>query len=249
MSSTPPVLIRLQPEKYIEFPLSLYNTLKTKLVLHNISSPPSAVSFKIKTTAPKCYLVRPSTGAVPPGSSQEVEIVLQPLTAEPPASAQDRFLVQAISVQDVHQVLPRDYWATVDKSLLHEQRLTVAFRKPDEAEGGHHHHVAATEAVSTSQFNTAVESTAAGNAMEYKTKYEEVVKYCLSLEKKNNMLSKEADELKKQVARASAEKLEGAGGTAAAAAAGGSKFFGLEFWHWFLILMLGIILMKLTGKL
>eukprot|EP00922_Rhytidocystis_sp_ex-Travisia-forbesii_P051014 GHVS01075759.1.p1 GENE.GHVS01075759.1~~GHVS01075759.1.p1 ORF type:complete len:260 (+),score=54.87 GHVS01075759.1:89-868(+) len=259
MSSSSPTLLRLHPEKYIDFPLTLYNTLKTKLVLHNISVPPSPVSFKIKTTAPKCYLVRPSTGVVSPGSSQDVEIVLQPLTHEPPPSGQDRFLIQAICVQEAQQVLPRDYWATVDKSLLHEQRLTVTFTKPQE--GGAVEEVAqqavgvaaapnigSTAEITAGQFNTAVGEISQQQqtgVLEYKSKYEEVVKYCLSLEKKNTVLHKDVDELKKQVARGLGEKGEGG----AVGGGGGSKFFGLEFWHWFLIVMLGIILMKLTGKL
>eukprot|EP00922_Rhytidocystis_sp_ex-Travisia-forbesii_P052304 GHVS01077606.1.p1 GENE.GHVS01077606.1~~GHVS01077606.1.p1 ORF type:complete len:293 (-),score=58.51 GHVS01077606.1:405-1283(-) len=287
-TTTSPVLLRLQPEKYIEFPLSLYNTLKTKLVLQNISSPPSPVSFKIKTTAPKCYLVRPSTGVVSPGNTQEVEIVLQPLTQEPPPFGQDRFLVQAICVQEPQVALPRDYWTTVDKTLLQEQRLTVMFRKPegggDGVEGSQQSangggptdsNNTGMSAVSSGQFNTAhselttttqqQQASSGGvtttGGSEYKTKYEEVVKYCLSLEKKNNIISKDNEELKKQLAIMSSEKIGGGGrdssgsaivgggGGVGNAVGGASKFFGLEFWHWFLIVMIGVIFMKLSGKI
>eukprot|EP00922_Rhytidocystis_sp_ex-Travisia-forbesii_P052305 GHVS01077607.1.p1 GENE.GHVS01077607.1~~GHVS01077607.1.p1 ORF type:complete len:279 (-),score=45.71 GHVS01077607.1:329-1165(-) len=278
MSSSPsPVLLRLQPEKYIEFPLTLYTTLKTKLVLQNISSPPSPVSFKIKTTAPKCYLVRPSTGVVSPGTSQEVEIVLQPLTQEPPTFGQDRFLVQAICVQEPQVALPRDYWTTVDKNLLQEQRLTVMFRKSEGAdgEGQQTSLVSGGDTGASGQFNTAMSevttsqqqqvtttnntntnnslTTSAAGISEYKIKYEEVVKYCLSLEKKNNMLTKDNDDIKKQLLAANNTQKGGSGRTDSSGVAGvapvGSKFFGLEFWHWFLIVMLGVIFMKLTGKI
>ncbi|KAJ2238178.1 phosphatidylinositol-binding protein scs2, partial [Coemansia sp. RSA 455] len=44
----------------------------------------SPVAFKVKTTAPKQYCVRPNAGRIEPGESVEVQVVLQPMKEEPP---------------------------------------------------------------------------------------------------------------------------------------------------------------------
>lgn len=54
-------LLRISPEKVIEIPCTLFSSSTVELHLENVSEHPF-VAYKIKTTAPKSYLVRPSTG-------------------------------------------------------------------------------------------------------------------------------------------------------------------------------------------
>ena len=58
------------------------------------------VAFKVKTTSPKKYCVRPSSGIVEGNSVKEVQVILQS-QREPPVSyadCKDKFLVQCIKV-------------------------------------------------------------------------------------------------------------------------------------------------------
>ncbi|OSX78788.1 hypothetical protein BU14_0098s0015 [Porphyra umbilicalis] len=81
------------------------------------SFPPAAVAYKIKTTRPTRYCVRPNTGLVPAGCGVDVQICLSelpPLPSAAPAAAgasaggggggdslsRDKFLVQAARVPD-----------------------------------------------------------------------------------------------------------------------------------------------------
>ena len=45
------------------------------------------VAFKVKTTSPKKYCVRPSSGFVEPGSSKEVQVIMQAQREYPPSLA------------------------------------------------------------------------------------------------------------------------------------------------------------------
>ncbi|KAK1866327.1 hypothetical protein I4F81_008847 [Pyropia yezoensis] len=62
--------------------------------------PAAPVAFKIKTTRPARYVVRPNAGVLPPGVAAAVEISLTPGAAVPPPAAlcRDKFLVQAGAV-------------------------------------------------------------------------------------------------------------------------------------------------------
>jgi hypothetical protein len=94
--------MRLQPDKELEFsrPLS-QGVIKQILKISNPHSK-TGMAFKVKTTAPKQYCVRPNNGVVKPGETLEVHVLLQPFKEEPAADfkCKDKFLVQAIPVTD-----------------------------------------------------------------------------------------------------------------------------------------------------
>jgi hypothetical protein len=54
------------------------------------------------------YCVRPNSGRVAPGTSVEVHVLLQPMKEDPPADfkCKDKFLVQAVKVEDSLMSLP-----------------------------------------------------------------------------------------------------------------------------------------------
>lgn len=58
------------------------------------------VAFKVKTTSPKKYCVRPSSGFVEAGTSRVVEVILQAQKEMPPnlTECRDKFLVQCVKV-------------------------------------------------------------------------------------------------------------------------------------------------------
>lgn len=68
----------------------------TELKLQNPSE--STVLFKIKTTAPKRYCVRPNSGSVAPNATVSVSIMLQPTTNDLEDRSKHKFMVQTIAV-------------------------------------------------------------------------------------------------------------------------------------------------------
>ncbi|OLY78149.1 Vesicle-associated membrane protein-associated protein, partial [Smittium mucronatum] len=103
---------------------------ETQLILSNPNESP--VAFKIKTTAPKHYFVRPNSGSIAPQASITITIGLQPQQdIGPDFKCKDKFLVQSTALQsdfidsDIHNI-----WSKVDsldKSLFHEKKLKVKY--------------------------------------------------------------------------------------------------------------------------
>ena len=86
-------LVALEPAKDLEFDLKSKEPVEQKLVITNISGGP--IAFKVKTTAPKAYLVRPSNDMLAAGRSVDVKILLQPGVER---DTPHRFLVQAVAL-------------------------------------------------------------------------------------------------------------------------------------------------------
>lgn len=100
---------------------------------------PQPVAFKVKTTAPKQYCVRPNSGRIEPGEKVEVQVLLQPLKEEPPVNAKcrDKFLVQsAVISADKETLSITDLWAVLErdaKSSIAEHKIRCAFLPPNSA--------------------------------------------------------------------------------------------------------------------
>lgn len=71
-----------------------------KILTVTNNSTDTAVAFKVKTTAPKLYCVRPNSGRIGPGESVEVSVLLQPMKEDPPlgTKCKDKFLVQSVLI-------------------------------------------------------------------------------------------------------------------------------------------------------
>ncbi|XP_009142320.1 vesicle-associated protein 1-2 [Brassica rapa] len=79
----------------LQFPFELKKQISCSLYLANKTD--DYVAFKVKTTNPKKYCVRPNTGVVLPRSSSEVLVTMQ-AQKEAPADMQckDKFLLQCV---------------------------------------------------------------------------------------------------------------------------------------------------------
>ncbi|CAO2658803.1 Nn.00g065260.m01.CDS01 [Neocucurbitaria sp. VM-36] len=107
------------------------------LHLKNPHSDP--VAFKVKTTAPKQYCVRPNSGRIEPGKDVEVQILLQAMKEDPPpdAKCRDKFLVQSVLVTaDKEFTNVGSLWAHIEqtsKSSIQEKKIRVLFLPADDA--------------------------------------------------------------------------------------------------------------------
>lgn len=128
---------RLSPHAQLGFPRPLSELVTRPLLIRNSNKFP--VAFKIKTTAPKQYCVKPNSGRIEPGQKTEVQIMLQPMQTEPPLNAKcrDKFLVQSVQIPAQLASVPIfDLWSVVekqDKDAIREQKLRVAYLPPTSA--------------------------------------------------------------------------------------------------------------------
>lgn len=89
------------------------------------------VAFKVKTTAPKQYCVRPNSGRIEPDREVEVTVLLQAMKQDPPADAKcrDKFLVQSCPITGDKEFAPvQDIWDSVEKSQIQEKKIRVTFQ-------------------------------------------------------------------------------------------------------------------------
>ncbi len=115
-------LVSVSPEEIV-FPSVINQEAVFLLKVKNITSTP--IAFKVKTTAPKNYLVKPSAGTIPGNGTSEIKITLNKQATEPTSNS-DRFLVQAVKTEGGKE-LTKEEWAAVDKSAIQELRLHVVF--------------------------------------------------------------------------------------------------------------------------
>ncbi|KAF8919008.1 PapD-like protein [Mucidula mucida] len=129
--------VSLQPRTTLGFPRPLTQLVKRSLTITNHNDRP--VAFKVKTTAPKLYCVRPNSGRVEPGETMEVSVMLQAMKEEPPLNAKckDKFLIQSTmitkekedkSLQEIWNVSDTD----TDENRVHQQKLKVQYLRAEE---------------------------------------------------------------------------------------------------------------------
>ncbi|KAI2606074.1 VAMP-associated protein [Hypoxylon fragiforme] len=116
-------------------------TSEVSEVLRIRNSNTHPVAFKVKTTAPKQYCVRPNAGRIEPGKEVEVSVILQAMKQEPPpdTKCRDKFLVQSIPITgDMEFSNLTTIWAGAEKSAVLEKKIRVIFMPPHGAPGASH---------------------------------------------------------------------------------------------------------------
>jgi len=95
---------------------------------------PSAerVAFKVKTTSPKKYCVRPSSGIIEPGSVKEVQVIMQ-AQREAPASysdCRDKFLIQCAKVDAATKEVTSEVFDVNKARDIKQTKLRVVLIPP-----------------------------------------------------------------------------------------------------------------------
>ncbi|XWS32369.1 hypothetical protein CRYUN_Cryun23aG0153700 [Craigia yunnanensis] len=87
-------LLSIEPQE-LQFPFELRKQISCSLNLSNKTN--IYVAFKVKTTNPKKYCVRPNTGVVLPRSTCNVIVTMQAQKEAPPdMQCKDKFLLQSV---------------------------------------------------------------------------------------------------------------------------------------------------------
>ncbi|KAJ7414039.1 Vesicle-associated membrane protein-associated protein A [Willisornis vidua] len=105
------------------------DVVTTNLKLRNPSD--RKVCFKVKTTAPRRYCVRPNSGIIDPGSSVIVSVMLQPFDYDPNEKSKHKFMVQTTyappNITDMEAV-----WKEAKPDELMDSKLRCVFEMPNE---------------------------------------------------------------------------------------------------------------------
>ncbi|KAJ3344287.1 phosphatidylinositol-binding protein scs2 [Gonapodya sp. JEL0774] len=132
-------LVAIEPSDRLTFSPPFAKPCVQHITVTNISRDP--IVFKMKTTAPLRYTVRPNSGVLPSAQSVSLEVSLHGTTLEltPDFQCKDKFLVQAIkvpnnlySIETPAALIARfqDLWNTreaVPQDQYSEKKLHVAF--------------------------------------------------------------------------------------------------------------------------
>jgi len=123
-----PQVLKIEPEQELKFK-GPFTTATTSLL--KLSNPTDRrVCFKIKTTAPKRYCVRPNAGILDPGVSISIAVVFQPCELEPTAN-KHKFMVQALYIPD-GEINLEETWKNVDQAKLMDTKLRCTFEMPSD---------------------------------------------------------------------------------------------------------------------
>ncbi|KAL1316063.1 vesicle-associated protein 2-1 isoform X1 [Arachis duranensis] len=120
-------LISVSPDE-LRFPFELEKQSFCDLKVVNNTE--NYVAFKVKTTSPKKYFVRPNTGVIQPWDSCIIRVTLQAQREYPPdMQCKDKFLLQSTVVNPNTDVddLPADTFNKESGNTIEELKLRVAY--------------------------------------------------------------------------------------------------------------------------
>uniref|UniRef100_A0A453P641 MSP domain-containing protein n=2 Tax=Aegilops tauschii subsp. strangulata TaxID=200361 RepID=A0A453P641_AEGTS len=113
------------------FSLELKKQISCSLHLTNRTD--QYIAFKVKTTSPKKYCVRPNNGIVAPRSTFDVLVTMQAQREAPPdMQCRDKFLVQsAVVSQDISpKDINGDMFTKESGNVVDEVKLQVVYAPP-----------------------------------------------------------------------------------------------------------------------
>jgi len=127
MAKAEQVLV-IEPQNELTFVGPFTTAVSAVMALKNPSD--RKVCFKIKTTAPKRYCVKPNSGVIDPRETVQIAVSLQPFEYDPQEKNRHKFLVQSMFAPegDLNQ---DTLWKDTDGSQLMDSKLKCVFVMPD----------------------------------------------------------------------------------------------------------------------
>ncbi|XP_054716042.1 vesicle-associated membrane protein-associated protein B/C-like [Uloborus diversus] len=129
MSKTEQALL-LDPPTELHFKAPFHDVTTSYLNLTNPTN--RQICFKVKTTAPKTYCVRPNSGIVEPLGTVPVAVMLQPLDLETADRSKHKFMVQSMFAPD-GDFNPDALWRDVLPEGLMNSKLKCVFDIPHDS--------------------------------------------------------------------------------------------------------------------
>ncbi|KAJ3702972.1 hypothetical protein LUZ61_006677 [Rhynchospora tenuis] len=123
-------LVEIEPRE-LNFPFELMK--QSSCSIHLVNKSNEYVAFKVKTTSPKRYCVRPNIGVILPMSSSDFTVtMLGQKTAPPDMQLKDKFLVQVTVVPfgtTVEDIIP-EFFSKESGRYIEESKLRVMLISP-----------------------------------------------------------------------------------------------------------------------
>lgn len=119
----------LDPPNELRFKGPFDDYVTVSLTIRNPTE--KRIAFKIKTTAPKRYCVKPNSGVLDPNQLMKVNVLLQPFNYDPNEKNKHKFMVQYLYLNDeeiqlsVNEIL--NMWKDVSSSRLLDLKLKCLF--------------------------------------------------------------------------------------------------------------------------
>lgn len=141
----------IEPASQLTFKRPLTRLVSEDLIVRNTHTD-QVVAFKVKTTAPKQYCVRPNSGKINPGETVQIQVLLQPMKEDPPKDfkCKDKFLVQSVAVSSEYADLPiTEFWSLAERETrdkISEHKVRCVFAEADEAAAAQSEHIASERA-------------------------------------------------------------------------------------------------------
>ncbi|XP_066558224.1 vesicle-associated membrane protein-associated protein B/C isoform X2 [Amia ocellicauda] len=127
-------VLQLEPEHELKFRGPFTDVVTTALKLSNPTD--RNVCFKVKTTAPRRYCVRPNSGVIDAGTSINVSVMLQPFDYDPNEKSKHKFMVQSM-LAPAEMTDMEGVWKEAKPEELMDSKLRCVFELPSENEKTH----------------------------------------------------------------------------------------------------------------
>lgn len=127
MSNKPAQLLVIEPANELKFVGPFCTAVSSYMRLTNPTE--HVILFKIKTTAPKKYCVRPNCGILEPKSTIEIAIILQPFIFDAAEKNKHKFMVQSMIMPE-GDVSVDQLWKDVSPDDLMDSKLRCVFEQP-----------------------------------------------------------------------------------------------------------------------
>ena len=125
-ANKPPQILQLTPSSEIVFEGPFDQVVTSYLELRNPSE--QRVCFKVKTTAPRRYCVRPNSGIVQPNGKVKIAIMLQPIEQDSQSErSKHKFMVQSTIIQD-ESSNPDTVWQNATPEDIMDSKLRCVFQ-------------------------------------------------------------------------------------------------------------------------
>ncbi|KAL0902515.1 hypothetical protein ABMA27_000368 [Loxostege sticticalis] len=123
----PNQVLTIEPQNELKFKGLFEQGYTTYMRLINPST--ETVLFKIKTTAPKKYCVRPNSGVLEPNSKVEIAITPQPVYVDPNEKHKHKFMVQSVIAPEGKTNIDQ-VWKEISPEQLMDYKLKCVFETP-----------------------------------------------------------------------------------------------------------------------
>lgn len=127
-------ILLLDPPHELKFRGPFTDVVTANLKLSNPTD--RNVCFKVKTTAPRRYCVRPNSGVIDAGTSINVSVMLQPFDYDPNEKSKHKFMVQSmIAPPDMGDM--EGVWKEAKPEELMDSKLRCVFEMPTDGDKTH----------------------------------------------------------------------------------------------------------------